>query len=64
MYRPHPFQLTTLHAWIAEARSVLGQDATASQVMKHIHVVQPGVLFSPHWFAAMYKKYVNCVANG
>lgn len=63
MYRPNPFKLSTLHAWIEEAHNELEQ-VSANVVMKYIHKHHPGVLFSPHWFNVQYRRYINSVASG
>ncbi len=63
MYRPNPFKQSTLHAWIQEASDELARNQIANPsvqlVMKYIHKHHPGVLFSPHWFSAQYKRYTS-----
>lgn len=62
MYRPNPFKLSTLHAWIRESLDDMGEnqikEPSAQMVMKHIHKHHPGVLFSPNWFKVQYRRYV------
>lgn len=61
MWRPNPCKRRTVHAWILEALDYLGKDGihnpSPNLVMKVIHKLHGGVLFSPHWFSATYKKF-------
>ena len=71
MYKPNPFLLSTLYAWIEGALQIHrnshggheghGGPPDPHTIMKLIHREHPGALFSPSWFRVKYTKYMNTI---